>query len=53
MKIFKMVKAEEMHTYHAIREKLCIKLGHPGHVLDFKTKDSIGSDQTFFFISQS
>ena len=39
-----------MHAYHAIREKLRHKSHHPGHMLDLKTKDLIGSDQTLLFI---
>ena len=46
-------KPEEMHAYHAIREKLRHKLRHPRRALDLKTKDLIGSDQTLMFISQS
>ena len=46
-------EAEELYAYHTIREKLCHKFYHPGHMLDLKTKDLIGSDQTLSFISQS
>ena len=46
-------KAEEVHANHANREKLHHKLRHPGHALDLKTKDLIGSDQTLLLISQS
>ena len=38
MKKFRNGKTEEMHVYHAIREKL----RHPGRALDLKTKDLIG-----------
>ena len=38
MKKFRNGETEEMHAYHAIREKL----RHPGRALDLKTKDLIG-----------
>ena len=42
MKKFRAGWAEVKHMYHAIREKLCHQLRHPGRVLDLKTKDLIG-----------
>ena len=36
-----------------IRENLRHKLRYPGRVLDLKTKDFIGPDETQLFISQS
>ena len=41
MKKFRNGKTEEMHVYHAIREKLRHQLRHPGRALDLKTKDLI------------
>ena len=42
MKKFRNGRTEETHVYHAIREKLCHQLHHPGRALDLKTKDLIG-----------
>ena len=45
--------AEEMHAYHAIKEKLRHQLRHPGRALDLKTKDLIGHLWVSLIIDQS
>ena len=49
---FRNGKTEEMHVYHAIREKLRHQLRHPGRALDLKTKDLIGHLQVSLIIDQ-
>ena len=45
--------AEETHTYHAIRGKLCHQLRHKGRTLDLKRKDLLGHLWVSLIIDQS